>query len=271
MDGAGRGVERDRGRRRHEREGGRPSRGPAGGGGPGVPRHRLEPGRAVALGLLRADAVGQAQLVESSRTEERDVAKRAVAGHDERRDPLLPGEPKPLGPEALEQAVARSVRRRRCRSAPRGRPARAGGRTLAPRSRASGGRSRRAGRSPLITARPSSVRTATGRSAPLKLTHPAVTQRRSRVDQPALRMLPEVAEGRHSRESGPLEARIGVAVDQLHRRLQPEAPVHAGDPGERLADDQGDWSGAMAALGPASARHTSQRPQPWSASASSPK
>src|SRR6185503_12074396 len=58
-------------------------------------------------------------------------------------------------------------------------------------------------------------------------------------DQPWRRVLLEFAEGLHGGESGPIEALVGLAADQLDGELEPEAPVHTRDARERFADDQG--------------------------------
>src|SRR5215831_19654826 len=65
--------------------------------------HHLEEARAVALGLVGADAVGQLQLAEVPRPQRRDVAERAVAGHNERGDALRARHLEAVAAERLEQ------------------------------------------------------------------------------------------------------------------------------------------------------------------------
>src|SRR5204862_3900029 len=51
-------------------------------------------------------------------------------------------------------------------------------------------------------------------------------------------MLAQVAEGRDPGEPGPLEPRVGIAVDELDGGLKAESPADPGGAGQRLADDQ---------------------------------
>ena len=59
--------------------------------------------------------------------------------------------------------------------------------------------------------------------------HAAAEQR----EEPRRAVLLEIAEGLELREAGALEPLVGVAVDQLHGKSEPEAPVHARDTRER--------------------------------------
>ena len=138
-----------------------------------------------------------------------------------------------------------------------------------PTSVARGGSRRRAGRSAFITARPAAVSRTTGRSPGVKSTQPAVTHRRRSAEQPGLGLLAQHAEGRRAVEAGAGQARIRLAAQELHRRLQAEAVVDARHGAQGLAHDERrpprrsrpSWR----------ASHTSQWPQPSSVSASSPK
>src|SRR5512132_1023528 len=83
-----------------------PSRATAAGRvGSAMLRHHLEEARAVALGLVRPDAVGEEQVVHRARLEEGDVAQRPVARHHEGRDSLRAGQAEPMPPERLEQRL----------------------------------------------------------------------------------------------------------------------------------------------------------------------
>src|SRR5262249_35244640 len=58
-------------------------------------------------------------------------------------------------------------------------------------------------------------------------------------EEPLRRVFAQVAERRHAGESPALEARIGIAMDQVDGGLEPEASVDPRDAGERLAHDEG--------------------------------
>ena len=180
--------------------------------------------------------------------------------------------PEPPRAERLEERLAGGVELVGCRRPCRARAAAAHGRPGAPLR--GGGRQQepRGPRSPFITARPSSVRMTTGRSAPREADPARRDAAAQEPRQPLARVLAEVAEGGRGGEAGALEPLVRIAVDERHRRLEPEAAVHARHARQRLAHDEASppRDPAPARRRPR-ARQTSQRPQPWSVSASSPK
>ena len=228
--------------------------------------------RAVALGLRRADAVGE---LERRRARAAAGARcRAACG---RSRPRRPGR----SPRARARGAGPRAPRRRARpraGGSRAHRSRAAGARAAPRPRGAAAASaavlarEHEARGPLAlhhgAARP--VSSTTGFSPGVKSTQPAVTQRRSSCVSHASecsRSAPKVGV-----RSSPArcEARVGQAREQLHRRGEAVAAVDARDRGERLAHDQARLLVARR-VAVRSARHTSQRPQPASVSSSSPK
>src|SRR5262245_27346519 len=227
----------------------------------------LEEAGAIPRGLVRSDPMGHLELFEVGRPERGDVAQRPVARHDERRDALGPRHGESMTAKRLEQSGLRGgVRRASEATRHRRRPKRlvqgvlatGGGPRLA-RTRvcrhAGGTRARAAGRArrqgfarraratafelgqqeasralPLHD-RPALLGEDDHRAIASREAHPARADAAPQQGQePRLRMLLEVAEGLKAREPGALEARVRVAMDELDRRLETEAPVDAGHP-----------------------------------------
>ena len=159
-------------------------------------------------------------VVEGPRAEERDVAERAVARHDRRRVPSLRAS-RSRAPESLEQLFAGRVGRQRAATWPGGRVGSRG--RGGPRLASIPGSSRRAGRSPLHHGAPILGEDGHRRSVPLKMTQPAVTQRRSRrSNHPS--GCPGGCRRSAPREPRPLKTRVVVAVDHFTAVCNPKRP-----------------------------------------------